>query len=328
MRIERLREYSIEEIINISGIITEIERYSIYDGPGIRTIVFTKGCPLRCLWCCNPETQKHYIEVAFYQTKCIKCNRCIDICGYNALTLSNSKILLNRKICLKNCFNQKEKFPCTSECYVKALEVIGKSMTVSEVFNEIIKDYSIYERTGGGVTISGGEPMAQPEFVYSLLLYCKKNWMSTALETCGYGQIEDYKNIVNFIDVIFIDLKSLDAEKHKRWTRVDNIRILEVLQYLSSLALKKDFTLYVRVPVIPGFNDSEEDIKEIGLFVKNKCVGVGGVELLPYHKLGSSKYKALGRKYKLVSLEPPPKNKIDKLNKILTNIGIKIIHFP
>lgn len=328
MKTEKLKRFSKEAITDVSGIITEIERYSIYDGPGIRTIIFVKGCPLRCLWCCNPETQENYIEIAFYRTKCIKCTRCLNACPHNAISSTGSGIHLNRKVCLNNCFYKIGQFPCTTECYMQAIETVGKTVTVPEVFKEIVRDYSIYERSGGGITISGGEPIAQLEFIYSLLLYCKNNWINTAIETCGYGSVEDYKKIIDLVDVFFVDLKSLDENKHKKWTGMDNKKILKTLQYLSGVAFQKNFDLYVRVPIIPGFNDSVKDINEIGLFIKNKCSGVKGVELMPYHRLGEGKYKPLGRKYKLTGLEQISADRIDILNNLLSKLSIEIVHFP
>lgn len=328
MKKDNFKRFSKETITDISGIVTEIERYSIYDGPGIRTIIFVKGCPLQCLWCCNPETQKNYREIVFYGAKCINCTRCLDACPYNAITRTGSKIHLNRKICLDNCLYKIGEFPCTAGCYMQAIETAGRAVKASEVFSEIVRDYSIYERSGGGITISGGEPISQPEFIYSLLLYCKNSWISTAIETCGYGRLEDYKKILDLVDVFFVDLKSMDENKHKKWTGVGNKKILKTLHYLSEAAHQKKFDLYVRIPVIPGFNDSEKDINEIGSFVKNNCSGVKGIELIPYHRLGEGKYEPLGRNYKLAGLKQNSADKIRVLNNLLSKLNIKVVHFP
>jgi pyruvate formate lyase activating enzyme len=315
-----------QDLKKVSGIVTEIERYAIHDGPGIRTVVFLKGCPLRCDWCCNPETQCAYIEMAFFEDKCIGCGRCLKSCPYNAISISGGKMSVNRLLCRENCFGKTEHFPCTFQCYPQARRAIGERLTIQQVYEEISRDLAFYEATGGGVTVSGGEPMFQPEFVYALLRYCKENWIDTALETSGSGSWEDYRDIVPYLDVLFVDLKHLDPGKHLTWTGYDNSRILANIQRLSNLP-QANYKMYIRIPVIPGFNDSEQDIQAIGSFLKEKCPGIEGVELLPYHKLGRGKYKSLDREYALTGLEPPTSGQMDKLNEILLRLGVQTYQF-
>lgn len=318
---------TLKELESVSGFITEVERYGIHDGPGIRSVVFLKGCPLRCAWCCNPETQQRYVEMAFFHDKCINCGKCVLDCKYNAITVVDEEMVVDRSICENNCYGKTEKFPCTLRCYSGARKAIGESRTVLEVYKEVIRDLPFYERTNGGVTISGGEALFQPNFVYSLLRYCKENWINTAIETCGSGSTEDYTLIAPFLDVVFVDLKNLDVEKHKSWTTHDNTLILKNIKHLSELALIHGFKMYVRVPVIPGFNDSKQHILDIGNLIKDECKGVTGIELLAYHKLGRGKYKSIGREYALKDLDPPSEEYMEGLNNLLLQLGLSVYQF-
>ncbi len=322
-----LLSVSTKELEKEKGILTEIERYAIHDGPGIRSVIFLKGCPLRCEWCSNPETQQKYIEMAYFEDKCISCHRCVENCPYNAITVVNGDMILDRTLCVENCFGKTEQFPCTVQCYPQARIAIGESMTVIEVYKEILRDASFYEESGGGITISGGEPMFQANFVYSILRYCKENWIDTAIETSGAGSYEDYKLIAPYLDVLFIDLKHIDGDKYKEWTKHDNTNVLANIQKLSKLAEEYEIKMYIRTPVIPGFNDSNENINNIGNFVKEKCKGVQGIELLPYHKLGRGKYVSIGKEYKLRDLEAPSDERMDELNNILLDLGVNVYQF-
>lgn len=316
-----------EQMENVSGIVTEIERYAIHDGPGIRTLLFLKGCPLRCKWCCNPETQQGYVEMIFFEEKCIKCDRCLNACPYGAIAYSDEKMVVNKSVCKKNCFGRTQHFPCTINCYTKARRVAGELITVSQAFMEISRDISFYEATGGGVTLSGGEPMMQAEFAYALLRTCKENWINTAMETSASGSLKDYKEILPYLDVLFVDLKSTNPTLYAQWTQYNGNDALAVIHELSEMAEKYTTQMYIRIPVIPGFNDTQQDIREIGCFIKEKCRGFKGIELLPYHKLGRGKYKSLGLHYELNKIEPPSEERMDEYSKILLNMGISIYKF-
>lgn len=325
---EALLNSSTKELENVQATLTEIERYAIHDGPGIRSVIFLKGCPLRCVWCCNPETQEKYIEMAYFEDKCKFCYKCVEACPYDAISIDqDGKMTADRSICKENCYGKTENFACAVPCYQGARKAIGESMTVSEVFKEVIRDVSFYEESGGGITISGGEPMNQAHFVYSMLRYSKEHWLDTAMETCGAGLKEDYELVAPYLDVLFIDLKNLDLSKHKVWTTQENTRILANIQRLSELALEYSFKMYIRTPVIPGFNDSKEHIAQIGEFIKEKCAGVQGIELLPYHKLGRGKYKTVGKQYTLNHIEPPSNEYMDELHNILLDLGVQVYQF-
>lgn len=276
--------------------IFNIQHYSLHDGPGIRTNVFLKGCPLRCKWCSNPESQKQEPEIFYNNNKCIGCNECsgcISSCENNAISFdSDNKAIINRDKC-SNCLM------CSSDCPTGAITTQGTLKTIKEILDIVEKDSVFYTHSEGGVTISGGEPLMQGEFIINLLKQAKKRRINTAIETCGYADYEILKGCAENLDTILFDIKSLNDEKHKKFTGVSNKLILENFNKLciDFPNLKK----IVRTPVIPTFNDNEEDIKEIAGFLKNKPNV--NYEILTYHKFGEGKYKSLGRKYLMGDLK-------------------------
>jgi len=295
------------------GLIFNIQRLSIHDGPGIRTLVFMKGCPLRCLWCDNPEGQLMRPEILFSEIRCIKCWKCVDICPINAITKQGNAIKLNRNIC-------NECGKCAEICYAEAIRIIGKWVIVEEVLNEVKKDTIFYEVSRGGVTVGGGEPTMQPEFVTQLLKACKEHGIDTAIETCGYTKWENLKKMLKHLDMIFYDIKHMDNEKHQILTGKPNELILENLKKLS----QETVPIIVRIPVVPGYNDQEENIKSTAEFISKLGDSITRVELLPYHRLGISKYKQLGREYKLNDVKPPTKEKLQDIANIIEMYGLKI----
>lgn len=306
-----------------TGLIANIERYALNDGLGVRTTVFLKGCPLRCRWCCNPETQKSGRELMFFPDNCIACGACIESCLYGALADSP---VPDREICGK-CADWETAFPCVAQCYAGCRKISGERMTVGEVVARAKRDMAFYLKSGGGVTVSGGEPLSQPDFLAALLESLQANWINTAIETCGTGKAEDIINIAPYVNMVFFDLKSMNDEKHKLWTGSGNSQILDNFCLMAELADKYSFELVARTPVIPGFNDSEDEIQRIGTFIGGAKGSVAGYELLPYHKLGRGKYQALGREYDMRETAALPDEKMEKLNIVAGSCGVEMCKF-
>lgn len=275
-----------------NGYVFNVQRYSVHDGPGIRTIVFLKGCPLKCRWCANPESQHLLPELALNHNKCIgtkECSMCLDICENEAIQESDEgKVYILRDRC-KNCTK------CADTCPSRALNIYGKAISVNEVLKVVEEDSVFYSRSGGGITMSGGEPLVQPLFACELVKEAKRRRMNTALETCGHTDWESLDNVCRHLNTIMYDIKSMDPEKHKEFTGVSNELILDNFKKLC--ANYPSLSIVVRTPVIPGFNDTEEEIQAIIDFIKQ--FPQVEYELLPYHRLGQPKYEYLGKEYPL-----------------------------
>jgi pyruvate formate lyase activating enzyme len=293
---------------NTDGIIFEIERFSVNDGPGIRTLVFLKGCPLRCLWCSNPESHSFLPQLVYWRSRCIGCKECIKVCPNKALLLGKEGIVINRSACI-TCGQ------CRNKCNSKALLIVGKRMTVAEVMHEVAKDRKFYEVSGGGVTFSGGEPMAQPAFLYSLVKVAKEEGYNVCIETCGFVPWQSIEPLLPFVDVFLYDIKAIDDETHIACTRSSNRQILDNFKRLS--ALKE---IIVRFPVIPEYNDSSENIEQMICFLKRYHKGKR-IDLLPYHRLGVSKYQRLGIEYRLKNVLPPSREKMQELREMFLKNG-------
>lgn len=312
-----------EQLLGVKGNIANIERYAINDGNGVRTTVFTKGCFLRCKWCCNPETQQFYSEMTFFPDKCIACKNCLRLCPYNAM---GEDLIANRQIC-DECYLRDQAFACTTKCYAGCRKITGEKKTVKEVYDIVKRDVPFYESSGGGVTVSGGEPLAQPEFTYALLRVLTERWIDTAIETCGFARKEDYEKCVPYLNTIFMDIKHMNSKKHKMWTGQGNEQILENVKFIDQLAGVYGNRLFFRVPVIPGFNEQAEEIEAIAKFVSEELSHVTGMELLPYHKLGRGKYYSLGRPYLMEDTETPDEEYMEMLNEILIKYDIPVYQF-
>lgn len=292
------------------GRVFNIQRFSVNDGVGIRTIVFLKGCPLKCKWCSNPESQESTIQLIYNEANCIKCGRCIKKCNKDAIYYEDNICKIHWDKC-NNCGE------CVDSCFGKALELEGKDLTVEEVIIEIKKDYSHFLRSNGGLTISGGEPLMQKEFTRELLLEAKRNGINTAIETTAYAKEEDIKEILPLVDMFLLDIKSINNEKHIEFTGVSN----EIILNNAKLIAKEGKEVIIRVPIIPKFNDDIKSIREIARFVRALEV-VDMINLLPYHKLGVNKYRSLGRKYELDKLELLTEEKIARLKKEVVKEGL------
>jgi pyruvate formate lyase activating enzyme len=302
-----------------------IQRWSLHDGPGIRTVVFLKGCPLRCLWCCNPESQESHAEMAFFKDRCNSCGHCVEDCPHGAITFNGETYVTDYSICKKHCYGKVDPpYPCTKRCYTQARKTIGFRMPVSKVLNEVQRDSLIYKQSGGGVTVSGGEPMIQYVFLKEFLKQCKENWLHTAMETCGFTRWECYEEVIEYVDFLFLDLKHYDDIQHRKLTGQGNEDIFENARRLSHFMSQRGREMVVRIPIIPGYNDSEENVKAIADFVCSQMDGVKVIELMPYHRLGRSKYADIGRVYTLEHVQTPSQAHIQSLQEIILQRGLGV----
>lgn len=294
-----------------TGTVFNIQRYSIHDGPGIRTTVFLKGCPLNCWWCQNPESQLSGQEMIFWGDRCIGCGACATICPSDAIQIKNGIPVTEKEKCIL-CGK------CIEKCPALAREMIGKKLTTEEIIKEIEKDLVFYEESGGGVTFSGGEPLKQSEFLESLLNGCQEKKIHTAVDTSGYISWEILNKISSKVDLVLYDLKIMDNERHKKYTGVSNEIILENLKKLSSI----HNNIFVRFPVIPGVNDDYQNIRETGEFLSS--LKIAQVDLLPYHYIGIDKYRRLGMTYKLADIQPSSEEKLSEVSVILRKFNLNV----
>lgn len=296
--------------VNQKGLVFNIQRFSVNDGPGIRTIVFLNGCPLRCKWCCNPESQQLSPIVMFKSINCVGCGNCEIVCPTGA-----SDLALPGKIDHDKCIACGK---CIDVCYHKALEMSGKWMTVEELMVELYQDRVVYRRSNGGITISGGEAFVQHEFLLELLKTCKSLGWHTAIETTGYASENVIKKILPYLDLVMMDIKQLDPAIHKQFTGVDNEKILKNAIAIS----KKAKEMIVRVPVIPGFNADVVSIGCIAKFTAQYLDKVKELHLLPYHDLGSNKYSMMGKEYELYAVKKPEEDLMHELKVIVEQEGL------
>jgi pyruvate formate lyase activating enzyme len=305
---------TIKEIQNTTGTVFNIQKYSVHDGPGIRTVVFLKGCPLSCLWCSNPESQSFKPQLAYNRNKCItvtECVRCGEICTPGALVQGDDDKI---SVVWDNCTNC---LACAEVCPAGALIVYGDEKTAKDVIDQVEKDASFYARSGGGLTLGGGEPLAQPEFALALLQEAKRRYIKTAIETCGHVSRDAIIAACKYCNMMMFDIKSLNSAKHKEFTGVGNELILENFKAVREAYPK--MKIRVRTPVVPGFNDTVEDIQAIVDFLKDYDVEY---ELLPYHRLGTQKYTNLGLEYTLGDVALANEKYLPLLE-ISNQIGIK-----
>ncbi len=306
-----------------TGVVFQIQRFSIHDGPGIRTTVFLKGCSLRCFWCHNPEGRFPSPEVQYFASRCIACGTCVKACPNLAHALQDGLHVFFRDRC-------RASGNCVESCYAQALQLNGREMTVAQVMGEIVSDKPFYASSGGGVTLSGGEPVLGGEFSRRVLEECKAEGLHTALETCGEYPWESLERLLPAVDLIMLDIKHMLPDRHREVTGRSNERILANARRLA-LAGKP---LVIRTPVVPGVNDSEEDIRRVAAFVRDlsdrrRAEGRSGehpieYELLTFHRLAADKYASLGQEYAASAIIPPSRERMSQLAEVAGGCGIEV----
>jgi pyruvate formate lyase activating enzyme len=272
-----------------------------------------KGCPLKCLWCSTPQTQKRAFEILHIEIHCQKCGRCVEVCPVDAVTLSEYEGV---RIDEKRCTHCRK---CVDACPHQALEFAGEYMTIEELFKEVDKDSPFYRRSNGGVTMGGGEATMQHEYVTAFLKKCRQRYIHTAIETCGYVEWEHFEKMLEHLDLVHMDIKHMDSSVHKAITGVPNERILENARKTADIR-----PLIIRIPVVPGYNDSYENILATARFAAELGEHFMRIELLPYHKFGTQTYSRLGKEYELEDVEPPTDGHMNQLKLIVESCGVEV----
>lgn len=291
----------------------DIMRYAIHDGPGIRTTVFMKGCPLRCWWCHNPEGISRLRDLMYFEYKCIQCKTCVQVCPARAITSEGNKHIINRAICTRCGL-------CAESCPTGALKVVGYEITVDELLRKIREDTLLYDYSGGGVTFSGGEPLSQPLFVLEALKKCRELGIHTALDTSGYASPKVFESIMEHVDLFLYDLKLMDEEECRKYIGASNKVIKKNLITLVKRGRGKD--VIIRFPVIPGITDTERNLAKLLSFI-SQLNGVNEVDILPFHDV-SEKYKRLGMEYKMMIQKAPTEQELNYIKEKLEEIGFYV----
>lgn len=288
------------------GIVFNIQRYSLHDGTGIRTVVFLKGCPLRCQWCSNPESQIAKLQMVFSSDKCIACGKCSGLNSLIAGTVNSAKA----EFCEKNYEN-------AMQCPTGAIEIIGKEMPIEEIIQEVEKDREFYETSGGGVTISGGEPLVQWEFAAKLIRELKLRYFHVAIETTGYAPWEHAEKVLSQCDMILYDIKHMNSEAHEKYMGIPNELILQNAEKIA----EKKLNMVFRIPLMGGINTDEKNISEVARFAEK--LGVKEIHILPYHRFGEGKYKKMKMEYTCEAYTPGDEE-INRLKGILELSGLTV----
>lgn len=299
------------------ALIFNIQKYNTYDGPGVRTLIFFKGCPLRCRWCANPEGLERKVQIMFKAQACIHCGACTKVCpvGIHHMNAAGEHEV-NREIDCIACGK------CVAACPRQALSIVGERKTITELLEVVEEDRMFYEMSGGGVTLGGGECTAQPEAAISILAACKQAGINTAIETSGYTSESNILKIAEVCDLFLFDLKHMDPVKHMEWTGVNNEKILHNL----TLLLEKGYNVKIRMPVLKGINDSDDEFYQVAEFLApyKSYKNFQGVDILPYHKMGVGKYPQVGKVYPIEGDPSLSEADLDRLEKILSHYDFKV----
>ncbi len=294
-----------------TGTIFRVERFAIPDGPGIRTTVFLKGCPLACLWCHSPESQAARPEFMPRADRCIRCGACVAACPHDAIRAAETPALARPAEC-DRCGE------CAEACPSGARELVGRTLSVEQLIETVEKDRIFYDQSGGGVTFSGGEPLMQPFFLLDAVARCRSRGIRTAIDTSGHGDPAALQEVARDADLFLFDLKMMDEARHRELTGVGNRLILDNLRALAALPR----TVIVRFPLVPGVNDDEENVVAMGRFVAS--LGLARVDVLPYHRAGTAKYHRLERSYRLADIQPPPRPQQEAVARSLARFGLTV----
>jgi len=297
---------------NTRGIIFDIKRYSIHDGPGIRTTIFLKGCPLSCWWCHNPESQSAFAEIIYRGDRCIGCGACVTACPAGAISLTQRGYVADPDRCA-GCGE------CVRACPAEAREMIGREVGVEEILKEIEKDLLFFDESGGGVTFSGGEPLSQPVFLVEVLRECCRRDIHTVVDTCGFAPLDVMKQVAPYTRLFLFDLKMMDTSLHRKYTGVPNEVIIENFRWLMS----EKHNVRVRIPVIPGINDSLENMEATGEFLSG-FPSRPEVNLLPYHGSATEKYHRFSIPYRMADVSAPSGERMKELSDQLARFGLAV----
>jgi pyruvate formate lyase activating enzyme len=295
----------------MTGTVFRIARYAVHDGPGIRTTVFLKGCPLRCWWCHSPESQSPKAELIVRPDRCARCGTCLPVCPHHAIEPAGDLFATDRGMC-EVCGT------CVRECPSGAREIAGTELTVDQLMAEIEKDVVFFDESGGGVTFSGGEPLMQPDFLDEVLRRCQAVRIHTAVDTCGLADREVLLRISPNTDLFLFDLKLMDEGRHREVTGASNQRILENLRMLAELR----GNIRIRFPLVPGINDDPENVRALGALVSS--LGLTRVDVLPYHRAGIAKYVRLDAEYRLPDTQPPSSGEVADVVAMLEEHGLRV----